>query len=90
MSYLYLKQPTQRVIGLFVIQWLLNVSWNYVFFNQHLVGLGLAIIATLTSVVGIFFFNFKTDLKVKRLLILPYLIWLCIATSLNAYILVYN
>ena len=90
MSYLYLKQPTQRVIGLFVIQWLLNVSWNYVFFNQHLVGLGLAIIAILTIVVGIFFFNFKTDLKAKRLLILPYLIWLCIATSLNAYILVYN
>jgi benzodiazapine receptor len=44
----------------------------------------------LTIVVGSFLFSFKNELKTKTLLIVPYFIWLCIATSLNAYILFNN
>lgn len=90
MSYLYLKTPTTKVIILFGIQFVLNVIWNYIFFNQHLIGLGLAVILALTIVVGIFLIAFKNDLKLKTLLIAPYFIWLCVATSLNAYILINN
>ncbi|WP_445732583.1 TspO/MBR family protein [Mariniflexile sp.] len=90
MAYLYLKLPSTKVKILFLIQFILNVIWNYIFFNQHVVGLGLAVITALTIVVGIFLMAFKNDLKAKTLLILPYFVWLCIATSLNAYILLNN
>ncbi|WP_452220918.1 TspO/MBR family protein [Lacinutrix salivirga] len=74
----------------FAFQVVLNVIWNYVFFNQHLVALGLVVIAALTVVIFTFFFsNFKT-VKSKSYLLLPYMIWLLIATSLNGYILLNN
>lgn len=90
MAYLYLKMPTDRVKILFLIQFVLNVIWNYIFFNQHLVGLGLLVIIGLTIVVGSFLFSFKNELKMQTLLIVPYFVWLCIACSLNAYILLNN
>lgn len=90
MTYLYLKLPTQKVKWLFIIQVILNVSWNFIFFNQHLITLGLVTIILLTFIVTVFLFTYLKDLKSKSLLITPYLIWLCIATSLNLYILVNN
>ncbi len=90
MSYLYKSKPNIEIVVLFAVQLFLNVIWNYVFFNQHLVSLGLATLIALTLVVAIFTFRFFNALTYKTLLIAPYLIWLCIATSLNAYILIYN
>jgi tryptophan-rich sensory protein len=89
MGYLY-QEKSNKIIALFTVQFVLNVIWNYIFFNQHMVGLGLVIIMLLTAVVTIFLFDYKTILKTKSLLILPYFIWLCIATSLNMYILIHN
>ncbi len=90
MAFLYIKIPTTKVKVLFTIQLILNVIWNYLFFNLHLVALGLVVIIGLTIVIATFTFTFKSELKTKTLLILPYFIWLCIATSLNAYILFNN
>ena len=90
MAFLYVKIPSIKVKVLFLIQFILNVSWNYIFFNQHLVSVGLAVIIALTVAVATFMFTFKNDLKAKTLLILPYFIWLSIATSLNTYIVLYN
>ena len=90
MAFLYKLKPTTKVVVLFTIQFVLNVIWNYVFFNQHFVGFGFTIILLLTFIVAVFTFSFKKDMGLKTLLILPYLIWLCIATSLNGYILIHN
>lgn len=90
MAYLVKQQSTQKVLLLFALQFILNVSWNYIFFNQHLVSVGLLVITLLTGVVTVFTFQFKSDMQKKTLLVLPYLIWLLIATSLNGYILLYN
>lgn len=90
MAYLYKLQPNTKLKILFTIQFALNVIWNYIFFNRHLVFLGFICIILLTIIVGLFLFNYKNHLKQKSLLILPYFIWLCIATSLNAYILFNN
>ncbi|WP_298761739.1 TspO/MBR family protein [uncultured Psychroserpens sp.] len=90
MSFLYLKRPTQKIIVLFAIQFILNVSWNFIFFHQKLVDIALIDIVLLTIIVTAFLFTYVKDLKAKSLFILPYLIWLCIATSLNLYILLYN
>ena len=90
MAYLYKLKPTNMVIVLFTIQFVFNVIWNYAFFNQHFIGTGFIIILLLTSIVATFTFLFKKEMGLKTILILPYLIWLCIATSLNGYILLNN
>ena len=74
------------VVLLFFLQWIVNILWNPVFFKYHQVFTGLIIIFLLTLVVGATFFLYLKGLKVKSVLILPYLVWLLIACSLNAYI----
>ena len=81
---------TKSLLIIYIYQWVLNVSWNYIFFNQHLVLLGLIVIAILWLLIGYITFKYLKLLKVYSLLILPYLIWMTIATSLNTYILLFN
>ncbi|MFG6686015.1 TspO/MBR family protein [Mariniflexile sp. HNIBRBA6329] len=90
MAYLYKLLPNTKVKTLFTIQFILNVGWNYVFFNQHLITLGLIVILLLTAIITVFLYDFKKLLSYKTLFILPYFLWLCIASSLNLYILLYN
>lgn len=91
MAYLILKKKDRKkVISLFVIQWILNVAWNPVFFYYHAVLAGLIIITLLSILITYFLFHFKSELKLKSLFIVPYFVWLLIATSLNAYILIMN
>lgn len=78
------------LIAAFAIQFVLNVSWNPVFFHYQNVIFGLIIISSLTLLVAYFLFNWFPQIKWWSLLVLPYLIWLIIATSLNAYILAQN
>ncbi|MEO9570167.1 MAG: TspO/MBR family protein [Polaribacter sp.] len=80
----------KRLITLFTVQWFLNVCWNFVFFNQHLTELGLVVIILLWLLIGYFTFNYLKKIKWYTVLIVPYLIWMTIATSLNAYIVFYN
>lgn len=80
----------RRLFILFVIQWILNVLWNPVFFYYNMVTAGLVIISALTIIVAIFLFEFRTEMKARVWWVAPYLVWMCIATSLNAYILFYN
>lgn len=91
LSVLFQWKSSTRLWALFGIQVFLNVIWNYVFFNQHMTILGLVIIVSLLIVILYYFVNFKADkLKTTRLLLLPYLIWLCIAVSLNLYVVIHN
>ena len=78
---LFLKANTQKNKLIFLLQFILNVSWNFIVFNQHLVLLGLINIILLTSL--LFYYYFKVSHKVEKYkyLLLPYMIWLCIATS---------
>jgi benzodiazapine receptor len=87
---LFSKGNSQKNILIFLFQFTLNVSWNFIFFNQHLVLLGLITIVLLTAILFIYFFKFSNNLGNYRYLLVPYMIWLCIATSLNFYILVNN
>jgi len=86
------EQITNRkfLLGLFIVQWILNVVWNPVFFKFHEVVAGLVVITILTLLVGYFLFGFRSSLKAKSLWVLPYFLWLLIATSLNAYVLFNN
>lgn len=84
------KRKNNFLIKIFTVQWLLNVSWNYVFFNQHLTLVGFLVIICLWLLVGFFTFKYINKLKGYTLLIAPYLVWLTIASSLNGYIIFFN
>ena len=78
------------LISLFAIQFVLNVSWNYVFFNQHLILLGMINLILLTVLISLMTFKYKSTLKIYSIFILPYFFWLLVANSLNGYILYTN
>jgi len=91
MAYLWpIIENKKILIALFIFQWILNVSWNPTFFYYHNVLVGLIIISGLTILVGIFLLTYWPELKFKTVLLLPYFIWLLIATSLNGYLLLKN
>ena len=91
MAYLWPTLKNKNIlISLYAIQWILNVAWNPTFFYFHNVIAGLLLISALTFMVGFFLFNYWHDLKFISMLILPYFVWLVIATSLNGYILFNN
>ena len=91
LAYLYSLLESWKIITiLFVVQWVLNVSWNPTFFYFREIVLGLVIITLLLILVHIFLFKYYKTLSWKSIFILPYAIWLWIATSLNVYIYCYN
>ena len=75
---------------LFSLQWILNVSWNYIFFNRQLVLAGFADILLLFAVVvAMTYIGIRKGGAIGFWMI-PYAGWLVIAASLNGYILMYN
>ena len=77
--------------AIYTVQCILNISWNYVFFNLQKTVTGLIIISLLTVVMVFYFYKFKNQkLKYTKYLLSPYILWLFIASSLNLYILFYN
>lgn len=86
MAQLYTNDTSAIVISLFVAQVLLNVSWNFLFFNQQKVDLALISITLLTVLMLFFLVWFYGQMQLRSLLVLPYVVWLIIATSLNFYV----
>jgi tryptophan-rich sensory protein len=78
------------LIALYTLQWVLNVSWNPIFFAYHQVLAALVVISALTVVIFLFLYMYFRRNALISSLILPYFIWLLIATSLNAYIYISN
>ncbi|MDA0728601.1 MAG: tryptophan-rich sensory protein [Bacteroidetes bacterium] len=82
-----------KVTRTFVLSWVLNVAWNPVFFLWHQVWLALAVILALFVVVVSLAIQTAPPRSPKlprtqlwwRWCIAPYVVWLLIATSLNAY-----
>ncbi|QXP78332.1 MULTISPECIES: TspO/MBR family protein [Winogradskyella] len=91
LSFLFSIRHSKFVMTIYSIAVLLNVSWNYLFFNQHLTTFAFINIILLTLVIIYLFITFGDDkLRYIKYLLLPYIIWLCIATSLNGYVLFNN
>ena len=91
MTSLYQSESNlKKLLLLFALQWILNVSWNPIFFHFQTTGFALAIICILTLVVAYFLIFFKHRNAIIKTLIMPYLLWLIVATSLNFYVFQYN
>ncbi|MDB4297372.1 tryptophan-rich sensory protein [Flavobacteriaceae bacterium] len=80
----------QEVIILFALQWILNVSWNPLFFGIQTPIIALVTIVLLTALVFYIMNKYKEKVFSYSLLMLPYFIWLVIATSLNTYVVLFN
>lgn len=79
-SHAYLKR---KALSLFVIQFVLNLAWSYLFFSRHMIGVAFAELITMLVLIlatTILFFRIN---KTAGLLMLPYLAWVSFATVLN-------
>ena len=91
MAILYIGDVRRnKVIALYTSQLLLNIAWNPLFFYFQNALVALFSILFLTIIIAYFLFSNIKTIRWTSLLILPYFIWLCIATSLNLYIVIYN
>ncbi len=89
MGWMWIAYPEKRQqLGwIYVTHWILNVCWNPVFFVHHWVVLGGIMIVMLAILVWWFLFKgFQAKPKTLGLLVLPYALWLVIASSLNWYV----
>jgi len=80
----------RTILILYGLQWVLNVIWNPLFFKFHFIGIALVAIILLLLVVAALLLYVSKASHTYMLFLLPYAIWLVIATSLNAYILLMN
>ena len=81
---------SSKLISIILIQYFLNLIWNFIFFNQQEIIFGLIDIILLTIVVAFILIKNISVMKKYSIFILPYFLWLLIATSLNLYIVIYN
>ncbi|MDR1503186.1 MAG: tryptophan-rich sensory protein [Prevotella sp.] len=88
---LNLKERNKKtLIILFAVQLLLNFTWSISFFYLQNPLLGFINIILLDLAVLYYAFKCYPTQKVSGILFIPYILWLSLATYLNAYILIYN
>lgn len=82
------KNREYKALSFFVIQLALNLSWTTIFFRYRKlkIGLGLIILIILLTLITILYLN---NINIAIFLI-PYLLWLTLATYLNFYIVLNN
>jgi tryptophan-rich sensory protein len=78
------------LVKIYIVHLILNISWNYLFFNKQMIEIALFDILLLSMLMFYFLFKYFPFIKFKSSLIIPYCMWLLIATSLNLYIVIYN
>lgn len=77
---------SKSIKWLFGLSVFFNVCWNPIFFVHHYVVIGLVfLIALFLLLIQLFRISLQHQSKIA-LLLLPYLIWMLIAISLNAYV----
>ena len=74
----------------FILQLIFNILWPIVFFSLREIDWALAnlIITDILTAFTIYYFN--KIYKISAYLLVPYLLWICFATYLNAYIVTHN
>ena len=90
LNYFMWKGKERTFLHLWIQGWIFNFLWNPMFFSLKSVELSLVIITYLLILVSSMFYVTFKRYKYIHLLLLPYIIWLIIATSLNTYVVIYN
>jgi len=79
-----------HLMSVWGVHLLLNVLWNPLFFNRHLLGIALVEILALLALVIYLGLLMKKEMGRWSLLILPYILWLSVAATLNGYAFQFN
>ena len=82
--------PYCRPISYFLLQLVLNLSWTTVFFKLQQPFLALLMIMLIIGITAYTALQFYPYSKIASFLLVPYLLWLCVAFSLNGYIVLHN
>jgi len=80
----------QIALVVFGVQFVLNVLWSFLFFGLKSPFLGLVDITLLWIMIAITIVLFHQVKKSAAYLLLPYIVWVSIATALNYAIYVLN
>jgi len=84
------KKEVRIALVVFGIQLLLNIFWSYLFFGLQNPLYAFFEIIILWSAIALTIFKFYKISKNAALLLLPYIIWVSIAATLNYYIWILN
>jgi translocator protein len=80
------KKPVRNSLTVFSGQLGLNVAWSLIFFGLHLVLFSfIEVIVLLITVVFTILLFYKVS-KLSAYLLVPYLLWICVAAALNFFI----
>ena len=82
--------PYCSPITFFILQLILNLSWTTVFFQLRQPLISLIMIVFIIGITAYTALKFYPYSKIASILLVPYLLWLCVAFSLNGYIVLYN
>jgi translocator protein len=74
----------------FIVQFMLNMLWSFLFFNMHAIGIAFAEILIMALLILITIFNFYKINKNAGYLLVPYLCWVSFASILNGAIWMLN
>lgn len=84
----WMKAPTPkargRLVGLFALNGILNAGWSYLFFTRQRPDWALVEATGLVASVVALVVFFRKFARVSSLLLSPYLLWVGVATALNA------
>jgi translocator protein len=74
----------------FIVQFILNMLWSFLFFNMHATGIAFAEILIMVLLILITIINFYKINKNAAYLLVPYLCWVAFASVLNGTIWMLN
>lgn len=74
----------------FIVQMVLNWSWNPIFFNAQQPEVSLVVIIVMVFINGYITINLWDFKSLDKYLMVPYVLWLVFATYLNAFIVINN
>ena len=82
--------PYCDALTIFLIQMALNLTWTTIFFKYRMIRASLVSVVLIIILTLITFTYFIKVSKLAAYLLIPYLAWLFLASSLNLYIVLYN
>jgi len=79
-----------QALMLFILQFLFNLAWSYLFFARHAIGWALAEIILMLILIIATSISFYRIKPLAGMLMLPYILWVSFATVLNGAIWMLN
>lgn len=84
------RREVKIALGIFAVQFALNVLWSFLFFGMRSPLLGLIDIVILWVMIAATIATFYRVKKIAAYLLIPYICWVSIATALTYNILILN